>query len=235
MKPRSGQTGGGPAWGPHRTTTSQTHGDHERLHGHKVPAHAEASAQRPTNSSCADPRALPGGAVARRRGLNPRGARRRSGIPEAHHGDNKFRCRTLRAARRNGAGERDRWRGSSLIGCTDGSPSGYPSDSSCGQWRAGRRALSTTQDRFSFILDRTLVSGETIRACARDPTTTTTTPPIAYVTSVISPSRCGTGRGTRAGGKTAPPRSESPWYGPRTVGVSGAAAKANSTVRVTVG
>ena len=76
---------------------------------------------------------------------------------------------------------------------------------------------------------------KTIRACARDPTTTTTTPPIAFVTSVISPSRCGTGRGTRAGETTASPRSESSWHGPRTVGVSGAAAKANIMARVTVG
>ena len=114
VTPRSGQSGaGGPAWGPNRTTTSQTHGDHERLHGHKVPAHAEASAQRPTNSSCADPRALPVRGCRKTVRVHPRGARQRSGIPDAHHGDNKFRCRTLRGARRIGAGERDRWRGSS--------------------------------------------------------------------------------------------------------------------------
>jgi hypothetical protein len=237
VTPRSGQSGaGGPAWGPNRTTTSQTHGDHERLHGHKVPAHAEASAQRPTNSSCADPRALPVRGCRKTVRVHPRGARQRSGIPDAHHGDNKFRCRTLRGARRIGAGERDRWRGSSLIGCTDGLPFGYPSDSSCGRRRAGRRALSTTQDRFSFILDRSLVTGKQsarargtplrLRLRRRSPSSPPSSVRVAAARAAVlglvrrllrpAPSRRGMGRG-RSGYRGLLPRRTS-WPESRSVG-----------------
>ena len=48
-------------------------GAREWLQGLNAPVHAEASAQRPTETSCADPRALPGGAVARRCGFIPAG------------------------------------------------------------------------------------------------------------------------------------------------------------------
>jgi hypothetical protein len=57
-------------------------GAREWLHGLNAPAHAEASAQRPTETSCADPRALPVRGCRKTVWVHPSGARKRGGIPE---------------------------------------------------------------------------------------------------------------------------------------------------------
>ena len=95
-------------------------GAREWLHGFNTPAHAEASAQRPTETSCADPRALPVRGCRKTVWVHPRGARKRGGIPEPAWAVINSAAATCGCPGGGGGGddcERERRRGSSLIGC----------------------------------------------------------------------------------------------------------------------
>ena len=120
-------------------------GAREWLHGLNAPAHAEASAQRPTETSCADPRALPVRGCRKTVWVHPRGARKRGGIPEPAWA--VINSAAAACGCPSGGGEATTVSVNVGAGrvCLDASerpPSGYPSDSQ--SWAAGSEPTVAT-------------------------------------------------------------------------------------------